>query len=312
MSEFLCPVCAGTTAEAIEPLWHGAERLDYAACEKCGLVQLLPRPTAQELAGYYADAFWPQHESSPGRQIRKQAHRAAHIVRFTKGHLDRALERNSGGEARILEVGSSYGRTLQEFGDYVAATGGTPRLFGIEPSKHATKVGRANYANVRVLGTTIDDLARQDTDPLDLVILSHVLEHLPAPVRALELVAATLARDGALYVEVPNYYGHPSTEYAHLFCFIEVSLLNCLSRAGLRPASVHVDGHDEPFPFYIKCLAIKANGRTDPLRVESPEHIRTRRAAAMERFRAFRAARPRTWRSDGAAAAFPKAPRPIQ
>jgi SAM-dependent methyltransferase len=166
-------------------------------------------------------------------------------------------------------------------------------LFGIEPSKHAREAGRAYYAKIRVLGSSIDDLACQDAGQYDLVILSHVLEHLPHPVRSLELVARRLARCGALYIEVPNYYGHPSTEYAHLFCFTEASMVNCLSRAGLRPASVVVTGHDEPFPFYIKCLATRANGETGPLRCESLKRIKRRRKAAMARFHAFRAAHPR-------------------
>ncbi|MFH1923634.1 MAG: methyltransferase domain-containing protein [Planctomycetota bacterium] len=311
MSEVPCPVCACTRGESIETIWHNTEQLAYVACAECGLIQLLPRPTSQELADYYADTFWPEHESSPQRQIQKQAHRAAHILRFTKGHLDRVRQRNPGGKVRILEIGSSYGRTLRELGDYVAAAGGDPLLFGIEPSRHAMEVGRAYYANIRVIGSSIDDIACHNTDPFDLIILSHVLEHLPAPVRSLERVAGSLARFGALYIEVPYYYGHPSTEYAHLFCFTEVSILNCLSRAGLRSTSVVVDGHDEPFPFYIKCLATKANGEMLPIRFESPQRIKMRRAAAMERFRAFRAARPRTWPANGDPAAFPRIPNAI-
>jgi len=121
-----------------------------------------------------------------------------------------------------------------------------------------------------------------------------VLEHLPDPVRSLELVAGRLAPHGALYIEVPNYYGHPSTEYAHLFCFTETTIVNCLSRAGLRPTSFAVGGHDEPFPFYIQCLATKANGEMLPFRPESLQNVKTHRKDAMARFRAFRAAHPRT------------------
>lgn len=308
MSELWCPVCACTRGESIETISHGARELAYAACAECGLVQLLPRPTAQELADYYAEAFWPEHESSPQRQIEKQAHRAAHILRFTKRHLDRARESNPGGKVRILEIGSSYGRTLRELGDYVTVAKGNPIVFGIEPSKHALEAGRANYADIRVLGNSIDDLASRDTDPFDLVVLSHVLEHLPDPVRSLELVGGRLARDGALYIEVPNYYGHPSTEYAHLFCFTGVSLVNCLSKAGLQAPSLVVDGHDEPFPFYIKCLATKADDEPAPLRVESAHRIQLRRTAALERFRAFRAERARTWPADGDAAVSPQIP----
>lgn len=43
-----------------------------------------------------------------------------------------------------------------------------------------------------------------DHERFDLVVLSHVLEHLPDPSGALEGVAEVLGPDGHLYVEVPN------------------------------------------------------------------------------------------------------------
>ena len=119
-------------------------------------------------------------------------------------------------------------------------------------------MGRDHYKDVTILGSTVEDLAGYNNDAtFDLIILSHVLEHFTDPVASLAVIADKMTQDSFLYIEVPNFYGHPSVQYAHNYCFTEASLRNCLAAAQLKPVKVDLFWQSRIFPMHITCLARK-------------------------------------------------------
>ena len=80
--------------------------------------------------------------------------------------------------------------------------------------------------------------------PYDLIVLSHVLEHVPFPTRLLAELRASLTSAGLLYVEVPIEYcgavlkrrGIPIG--MHVNFFSRASLLACIRMAALRCVSI--------------------------------------------------------------------------
>jgi hypothetical protein len=84
--------------------------------------------------------------------------------------------------------------------------------------------------------TSIEELA--SNGPYDLVVLSHVLEHVPYPTQLLESLREITHAEGVIYVEVPlEYCGTVIKRRAiplggHVNYFSRSSLLRCLRSAG--------------------------------------------------------------------------------
>ena len=298
-----CPVCACNSFCAVEQLEDGRLNSTYHACDGCGLVLMNPRPTAGELSEYYRHVYWqdqsaPRPQPSGERPVRdvsalrrKQASRATHIGKLLRRILP-AAGYPLANVRTVLEVGSSFGETLCHISHLITSEGGRPQLYGVEPNETAREAAAEAYQAIQLIGYDIDDLKSQ-SKTFDLILLSHVLEHLPQPVQALRSVRERLADRGLLYVEVPNYYGHPSLDFAHNFCFTPLSLRNTLGAAGLRVVELELTGHPEAFPFYIIAVAAVVANVSEEMQREAAEVIRRGRAKAMEDFRDLRHRSPR-------------------
>ena len=265
-----------------------------------------PRPTVDELSEYYSQVYWGERTSQSYTQAhwaaraatdlpaqrRKQATRATHIGKLLRTILATAGYRLADVRS-VLEIGSSFGETLRHISHLITSEGGRPQLYGIEPNEKAREAAADAYENVKLVGHDIADLKGQ-SKTFDLTLLSHVLEHLSQPVQALLTVRERLRGGGLLYVEVPNYYGHPSVEFGHNFCFTSRSLRNTLGAAGFRVVELALTGYQEDFPFYVAAVAAPAAQGSEEMQCETVEVVRRGRAKAMEDFRdlRLRCARP--------------------
>lgn len=217
-------------------------------CRSCGLVFTDPQPDAALLAGFYAaqdrDAFVAEDgaERIPGEGSRR----------------DQAawLAENLGPLAglRVLEVGCYEGFLLKLLRDRGAI------VHGVEPSESAAELASVRWG-VPVETGRFEDVALE-TERFDLIVLSHVLEHLTDPRAAIARCCELLVPDGMLFIEVPNVL-RPRVESAidfftfdHLFNFCPESLAALLGSLGLDPTTV---ADDFPFPAF-RMLARKTGG----------------------------------------------------
>jgi 2-polyprenyl-3-methyl-5-hydroxy-6-metoxy-1,4-benzoquinol methylase len=158
-----------------------------------GLVQLLPVPTREENDAYYAaDAQRRSVFGAPdlariethyGPDKRRQWERVAPLV-------------PRGG--RLLDVGCGYGTTLG-----LAASAGVD-VTGIEMPGPAVEIAASRGIHVVAGDLSRGPVLDSSEPPFDVILLSHVLEHLLEPVAFLERVRAMLADGGTVVVEVPN------------------------------------------------------------------------------------------------------------
>jgi 2-polyprenyl-3-methyl-5-hydroxy-6-metoxy-1,4-benzoquinol methylase len=81
--------------------------------------------------------------------------------------------------------------------------------------------------------------------PFDLVLMSHVLEHLEAPWDELDAIVRVMAPEGALFLEVPNESGNRSLPIddnrSHLHFFSVRSLSHLLAAKGLNTVATVTD-----------------------------------------------------------------------
>ena len=132
----------------------------------------------------------------------------------------------------VFDVGCGAGGTLVPFRD------SGWNVFGCDIGGDYLESGRA-------AGLTLeqgDATSLQPYGPTNLLILSHVLEHLPNPLSSIKQLANLLTPDGYLYIELPGIFNiHRSykdillfLQNAHLYHFTLTSLCNLMQSAGFR------------------------------------------------------------------------------
>lgn len=248
-----CPLCGGDdrplAVTGYDRQWTRAGVYRYRRCRGCGLLAQSPLPDAARLPAFYPDEY-PTRIAERTANLDKAVNRLAiacfygtHSVarpawlragfRAVSGRLLRdALEPHGGN--RLLEVGCGAGGLLalhRQLGWDVV---------GIEP--HAAAVTAARARGLTVHEGTLADAPQWP--PFDVMLLSHVLEHVTDPLALLRQTAARLTPDGKIVVVTPNaralglaWFG--SAWYAldaprHVMLFDAGSLVRLAVAAGLR------------------------------------------------------------------------------
>ena len=155
-------------------------------CSGCGLVRLSPRPTAEQVAGFYAENYW-----FAGGRLQEFYRRL--VLRDHVQFAARAARRELG---IVLDVGCGGGlflRMMKERGFDV---------LGLDFSNEAARLAMEQNG-VRVL---VGDLAEAPIEPAScaMVTMYHVVEHLLDPAAYLRAAARVLHPDGRLIVQVPD------------------------------------------------------------------------------------------------------------
>jgi SAM-dependent methyltransferase len=159
-----------------------------ARCLACGLVHAAPMPTQTELDAYYRRDYWGDGPASVNPLTRAYYLAQAHA----------RLDFLGGAPAEwrtVLDVGAGTGALLAS----LRARGFAGRYDAVEPDE---TLG-AEIASWQA-GTVYPSLARVTARDYDLIVLSHVLEHMPDPASFLRGIVRLASSRGRLYVEVPN------------------------------------------------------------------------------------------------------------
>jgi SAM-dependent methyltransferase len=156
-------------------------------CERCGVERLDPLPTEAELDEAYAAAYYEDRSPDTGASgvLRRIAWRAE--VRPLMPLLSRGV--------RVLELGCGTGSFLAQLRQWfdVDATG---------QERSAAAAEEARRRGIRVIEKALAD-ADLPAKAFDVVIMRHVLEHVPDPRGLLATARRVIADGGALLVTVP-------------------------------------------------------------------------------------------------------------
>jgi SAM-dependent methyltransferase len=237
--------------------------------------------TEQEMTDYYQGEYRRTYQGVEGpvaRDLVVQTARAQALLDFVRPKIAHI--------GRCLDIGCSTGLILKKFQHRFGC-----QPIGIEPDKayrtYAIDQGLNVYAS-------LGDLEKMPEARFDLVIMSHVLEHLPNPVGYLShLRESVLTPEGWLLLEVPNLYAHDSFEVAHLFAFTPHSLKEVLRKAGLDVDKFKTHGQPNSLilPLYLTmlCHPIAKNGNFP---VEPERFVAIKRQTGMLRRRFLEHMRP--------------------
>lgn len=197
-------------------------------CSECGNIQQTEYYKEDVLTDFYSNFYRKIYGNQPPLDLyAAQKRRGLSIYKFVSSVVN---------PKTVLEVGVGSGGILSVFHDNDCKT------IGLDYDEEYLSIARKN--NLNVFNGSIEKLNRNDK--FDLIILSHVLEHIVDPLPFLKKLSEHLTENGTIYIEVPSLNQVCTIDYdydlmlywqnAHTIHFTILSLRLLLKRAGFHSA----------------------------------------------------------------------------
>ena len=164
-------------------------------CNDCGLLLTHPRLSGSSIVLYYNTVYFPLAVGLESDKISTDTslvdEQGREIFDFIEGHLTDLNHIN------IIEIGCASGKNLLSIRSIInEKLNKNCSIYGVEYEKkyalHAEKQGV----------TILEDLSISSIDKqFDIVILSHVMEHLVDVGQTLLTISRSMTRNGVLYIE---------------------------------------------------------------------------------------------------------------
>ncbi|MBN1526093.1 MAG: class I SAM-dependent methyltransferase [Candidatus Omnitrophica bacterium] len=192
-------------------------------CTDCGLIRSNPRMTEAQTRDFYSsDLYRRCYEGYDYLEaFEKRKYEDSSVIHIFEA-VDKARKITPG--VTVIELGAGGGWNLLPF----IKAGAIAR--GIEYSPSLVELGRKHGV----------DMAQGDANDIrgvyDVVIINHVLEHLPDPVGLLKKITKHMHDGSVIYIGVPNImnFGISQLQGAHTYYFTPWTLEYFCSKAGLR------------------------------------------------------------------------------
>lgn len=140
----------------------------------------------------------------------------------------------------VLDIGSAQGGLLEIFREF-----GFTNLYALEPSPSCNSKTAQNSNSIikTITGSICQPLSSALDKKFDVVILSHVLEHIYSVEDAIKNIRSIMAPEGILYIEVPDasryldFYKTPFHffDIEHINHFTVPSLISLLCMNNFKP-----------------------------------------------------------------------------
>ena len=225
----------------------GEIQMGIGICSNCGMTLQDPIVPNAIMLKWYSQIGNYANPSRSGKPSKEK-------VKCVDNQLD-FLKKYVLNKGNAFQVGCSDGYTLSRFKEDGFD------VMGIDPSPAAAKISNALY-KIKPITGFFENYQPKTRDKYDLIILTHILEHLYDPTISLIKCQDLLNPGGHLLVEVPALI-HPEKwsisffTFEHVNYFSQISMNNLLEKAGfsiLGDWSLTLDRRDYPV---MTCLAKK-------------------------------------------------------
>jgi SAM-dependent methyltransferase len=191
-----------------------------AYCEVCGFITYLPRPTTSDISNKYAYLARREGKNSPARSDFVNS-----LEDRRSNRLRRTTFRFAPNPERVLDFGGGDGHLMSSF-----LSAGS-KCFLVDYSA-------SSIPGVSKLGDTLQEIDKSAAD-FNLIICSHVIEHLSDPASTLRDLRSRAAPGAVLYCEVPFELARglrlETDPVTHINFFTKESLEALLALTGWRP-----------------------------------------------------------------------------
>lgn len=227
-----CPVCNANQAHfvkkidfALFPKHPMAGGYDVVQCKECGFIYADTKVTQNDLDIYYKDLSKYEDKTigTGGGFTQYDKDRLAKTAKYIDKHIqDKSI--------RIADIGCANGGLLKELKNL-----GFTNLVAIDPSLACIEITKSEVG-CEAYQYSIFDI-NSKVGKFDLIILSHVLEHILDVKSTIETLNALLVDGGLVYVECPDAQNYAKVIHApyqefnteHINHFNETSFLNLFS-----------------------------------------------------------------------------------
>src|SRR3989344_1028799 len=217
--------------------------LDFSTllCSCCGLMRTTPFFTFDSIIQYYNQDYrliFTSSKKGIEKHFQNQFRRGLEMNQYIHDQIK--IDSNF----RVYDVGCATGGTLAAFKNSGAM------VKGIEPNEMYAQFARCKGIDV----VSNPNVFYTSETKADLIILSHVLEHLINPVVELKRIRMLLKETGKLYVETPGIFNTHnsysnfsfSLQHAHAWYFTLESLRNLVEPIGFK----FLDGNENIVSFF--------------------------------------------------------------
>ncbi|MCM8805113.1 MAG: class I SAM-dependent methyltransferase [Candidatus Omnitrophica bacterium] len=234
MRNIKCYLCGGKVQATIQNGVRHGSMFKVKKCFNCGLVFLYPVPDDNQLNDYYRNKYRKDYCDPPAEE------RFYSDIPEAKLRLKR-IKNELTKKTKLLEIGCGTGAFLKTISPYVN------NVFGIEPDDESRQ-----WIKEKLNFDVVSDIENLDKgEKFDMVVMFHVLEHLPDPVNFLKKLKEIMKKRAKLIIEVPNVNDALIALYqvkefckfyyqrAHLYYFSSHTLKKVLKKAGFNNFKVN-------------------------------------------------------------------------
>lgn len=208
-----CPVCNSTDLETqIQTMDYflTKEKFTIDRCKSCGFLLTNPRPEDKDLDDYYQSEEYLSHDNSISG-LKDLLYDA--VKRFSVRQKYSLVEKYSGlPGGKVLDYGCGTGSLLNQFKTHSWIVN------GIEPNEKAARYARSRYG-IKIY-QDIHDL--EPEEKYDVIMLWHVIEHLPNLNESIQQIRKHLKKEGSLFVAFPNIESPDALKYGKYWAALDV------------------------------------------------------------------------------------------
>ena len=229
-----CIICKSNKFNIINEIDRYGFFYPTGICKNCGMVQQSIYYTNSFLEKFYSKYYnlFYGHFKNPEERFNSQYLGAKKSYQFVKNYIDHK-------KTKILEIGCGAGGILkyyQDKGFYVK---------GLDYDNSQLNYGISKSLNL------INNNYYNSTEKFDLIILSHVLEHMSEPEKEIDKIKQYLSKDGIVYIEVPSIHSIKNLNYnynirnffhiAHFLHFSKMTFINFMKINNLKIIKINDD-----------------------------------------------------------------------
>jgi len=230
MKEINCPICEQDNTESIFKKGNLDKDLFNVICRNCGLVFINPRPEKEEYDKFHEAEFLSEKAIVGIEQVESKLNDSdLRIKTSIFNFLDEYLDEGK----KVLDIGCGFGRLLN-----IIKREKKVDVFGVELGNLDVEAAK-KYYGLDAFHGSLEEFAKnqENWDKFDVIIMHHVLEHLPEPLVSLCQIKKLLKSEGVLYIGVPNVMNikkRPDIffQQAHPFSYSPYSLSLLLQKSG--------------------------------------------------------------------------------
>lgn len=199
-------------------------------CRNCGLLRINPYLDQRSLEKFYDTDYDKiyRNEIPVNTFFKEQLNQGNEILNKIESVIPLSLH------PAVMEIGCSMGGNLLPFQQRGCA------VFGTDYNHDHVEKGKKIGLDLRI--GSWEKL--QDVPPADVMILSHVLEHMKDPKQFLKEVLRLIKKDGLIYIavpaveDIPFFYGYDIMKWlqnAHAYNFSNMTLKELITLCGAEP-----------------------------------------------------------------------------